>query len=157
VGLYTRAQLRLLLLVLAAASVGLGVTRWRSAHPELVDRLEQLDRDIAHGRDAVDEEPRAAADPASARERSEPGAPVPAGRRTPTRPPPPDPALPLDLNVATAAELMRLPGVGPVLARRIVETREERGRFATVDELGVVRGIGRVKVERLRPLVGVGE
>ena len=52
---------------------------------------------------------------------------------------------------------MRLPGVGPVLARRILETRETAGRFAAVDDLAGVRGVGRAKLERLRPFVGVLE
>ena len=46
-GLYTRQQLLLLLSLLAAAGVGLGVVHWRAAHPELVERLEGIDREIA--------------------------------------------------------------------------------------------------------------
>lgn len=52
---------------------------------------------------------------------------------------------------------MRLPGVGPALAARIVAAREAIGRFHSVDDLDRVRGLGRAKVERLRPLVVVGE
>src|SRR5690349_936372 len=42
---------------------------------------------------------------------------------------------PLDLNQASAADLDRLPGIGPVLARRIVEHRQQAGRFRSIDEL----------------------
>lgn len=41
---YTRRQLALLLAALAAVGGGLAVGRWRRAHPELVERLERLDR-----------------------------------------------------------------------------------------------------------------
>ncbi|WP_291886422.1 ComEA family DNA-binding protein [Cellulomonas sp.] len=60
----------------------------------------------------------------------------------------------VDLNTADAVALDALPGIGPVLAQRIVEHRDER-RFASVDELGDVAGIGPTLLERLRPLVRV--
>jgi len=59
------------------------------------------------------------------------------------------------LNAATAAELDALPGVGPVLAERIVEQRESRGPFATVEDLLDVPGIGERKLASLRDLVAV--
>jgi competence protein ComEA len=49
---------------------------------------------------------------------------------------------PIDLNTATAADLEELPGVGPVLAGRIVAWREENGPFTAVDQLLEVAGIG---------------
>lgn len=63
------------------------------------------------------------------------------------------PAVPrtLDLNHASAQELDALPGIGPVLARRIVERRERQGAFRHVDELLSVPGIGPRLLERLRP------
>ncbi len=61
----------------------------------------------------------------------------------------------LDLNVASAEELARLPGVGAGLARRIVDARERDGPFATVDDLGRVRGVSRSRLDRLRPLLDV--
>ena len=57
----------------------------------------------------------------------------------------------LDLNTATAAELDRLPGIGPVLAARIVEHRRRNGPFRSPDELLTVPGIGPRLLERLRP------
>jgi competence protein ComEA len=62
---------------------------------------------------------------------------------------------PLDLNAATPDGLDALPGVGPVLAARIVAWRTAHGRFTSVDELGEVQGIGAKALERLRPLVRV--
>jgi competence protein ComEA len=57
----------------------------------------------------------------------------------------------VELNSATHAELMLLPGVGETLARRIIHVRAERGGFQSVDELRAVAGIGPVTLERARP------
>jgi comEA protein len=66
------------------------------------------------------------------------------------------PALrPVDLNDATATELVALPGIGPAMAGRILAYRKEHGRFASVDDLDRVRGIGPATLRRLRPLVHV--
>lgn len=60
----------------------------------------------------------------------------------------------LDLNTATAGELETLPGIGPVMAERIIAYREDNGPFSSVDELDNVAGIGPKTLESLRPLVG---
>lgn len=57
------------------------------------------------------------------------------------------------LNTADAAALDTLPGVGPVLAQRIIDWRAEHGRFTSVDELGEVSGIGDKLLAQLSPLV----
>jgi competence protein ComEA len=62
---------------------------------------------------------------------------------------------PLDLNTATVEQLDGLPGVGPVTAQRIVEWRSRNGRFATVDQLREVEGIGERRFGQLRGLVRV--
>jgi len=67
----------------------------------------------------------------------------------------PTAAGPVSLASATLAELDALPGLGPVLAQRILDWREEHGGFSSVEELGEVAGIGDTLLERLRPLVGV--
>lgn len=59
----------------------------------------------------------------------------------------------LSLNGASASDLEDLPGVGPVLAERIVAYREEHGRFETVEDLLGVSGIGEAKLAALRDLV----
>jgi competence ComEA-like helix-hairpin-helix protein len=64
--------------------------------------------------------------------------------------------LTLDLNRATAAALDALPGIGPVLAGRIVEHRLHAGPYLHVDDLLEVPGIGLRLLDRLRPLVTVG-
>jgi competence protein ComEA len=59
----------------------------------------------------------------------------------------------LDLNLASAEELQRLPGIGPVLAQRVVDLRNAHGKFRTVEDLRDVKGIGKKRMEQLRPLV----
>ena len=57
---------------------------------------------------------------------------------------------PVYLNTATATELERLRGVGPVLAAAIVAYRDRHGPFGSVDELTNVSGIGPKRLEQLR-------
>ncbi|MBC9823029.1 helix-hairpin-helix domain-containing protein [Terrabacter sp. MAHUQ-38] len=59
----------------------------------------------------------------------------------------------VSLNTADATALDTLPGVGPVLAQRIIDWRAEHGRFTSVDELGEVSGIGDKLMAQLRPKV----
>jgi competence ComEA-like helix-hairpin-helix protein len=66
---------------------------------------------------------------------------------------PPAPPAPTDVNTATAAELERLPRVGPALAARIVAWRGTHGPFSTIESLQRVRGIGPATARRLAPLV----
>jgi len=63
------------------------------------------------------------------------------------------PAAPIDVNVAAAAELESLPGVGPATAMAIVTERERNGPFLDVDDLDRVPGIGPAKLDGLRDLV----
>lgn len=58
----------------------------------------------------------------------------------------------VNLNTATVEELDALPGVGPAMARRIIELRQKK-RFTKVEDLLHVKGIGKAKLERLRDLV----
>lgn len=62
---------------------------------------------------------------------------------------------PVNLNHATAAQLEELPGIGPVLAERVVRHREANGGFRSVDELQQVPGIGEKILAGLEDLVGV--
>jgi competence protein ComEA len=61
----------------------------------------------------------------------------------------------LDLNRATEQDFDALPGIGPRLAERIMEYRQSVGAFHSVNELRVVKGIGKKKFERIRSLVTV--
>ncbi|ONI85777.1 hypothetical protein ALI22I_28630 [Saccharothrix sp. ALI-22-I] len=62
-------------------------------------------------------------------------------------------AEPLDLNTATKDQLDTLPGVGPVTAQRIVDRRQKRGPFTSLEQLGEIEGIGDAKLTKLRELV----
>jgi competence protein ComEA len=61
----------------------------------------------------------------------------------------------LDLNSATDQDFDSLPGIGPKLAERIMEYRQSVGAFRSLDELRAVKGIGKKKFERIRPLITV--
>jgi competence protein ComEA len=158
---YSRQQLLLVLLLVGAAGAGLAIDHWRRASPEVVERLERLDRSE---RGAPEIEPRAARRPASERRRGlreaprrEPVGGEHAGRSSerpphPSRREPVTPDSPLDVNHAGVPELVRLPGIGVTLATRIVEARP----FATLEDLARVRGLRPGTLERLRPWLSVG-
>jgi competence ComEA-like helix-hairpin-helix protein len=61
----------------------------------------------------------------------------------------------VSLNLASRAELECLPGIGPVMAQRIVAERERRGAFRNLVDLSRVAGLGRIRIERLRGRVTV--
>lgn len=69
----------------------------------------------------------------------------------------PDPGVadagPVDLNTATVEQLQTLPGIGPVLAQRIIDYRTAHGSFASVDGLQQVGGIGPSKFAQIKPHV----
>ena len=65
------------------------------------------------------------------------------------------PAAKVDLNSATVADLDGLPGIGPVLAQRIIDYRDQHGPFASVDQLDDVPGIGPAIFAELTKLVTV--
>ena len=61
----------------------------------------------------------------------------------------------LDLNAAGVGDFDALPGIGPVLAQRIVDWREQHGPFRSVDQLREVTGIGEAKYADLESKVAV--
>lgn len=72
-----------------------------------------------------------------------------------TAKPTPTDASAINLNSASAAELEKLPGVGPATAARIVEYRQKNGAFRKVEDLMNVRGIGEKTFLTLKPLITV--
>ncbi len=157
--LYSRPQLPVLLVLATLFAVGLGVREWRAGFPDAADRLERFDREETLA--PLFPPPRGETRPISAEgpakaTRVNGAAPSAEPRGAPPVHANPDPR-PLDLNRATAAELARLPGVGPGLAQRIVEERERRGRFDSPEALRQVMGVGPKKLAALRDLVTVGE
>ena len=62
---------------------------------------------------------------------------------------------PVDLNTASEAQLVQLPGIGPALASRIVAFRDRHGRFAKPEDLERVPGLGPAKVRRILHMVSI--
>ena len=63
--------------------------------------------------------------------------------------------FPLNINTATIPELDELPGIGPVLAQRIVDYRTTYGKYKAVEELLKVNGIGDAKLMEIIDLITV--
>lgn len=63
----------------------------------------------------------------------------------------------IDINVATVETLTGLPGIGPAIAQRIVEYRQQNGPFKRPVELMNVKGIGEKTFDRLRDRIRVGK
>lgn len=131
----TPAERRGALVIVLLFALGAGHDLWSAAHPSRREfRAETRAAPAPPARDAgTPTAARGAADPANA---SQP--------------------RPLDLNRADVRALDALPGIGPVLAARIVEYRRAHGPFHALEDLLAVRGIGPRLLERLRPFVAVG-
>lgn len=63
----------------------------------------------------------------------------------------------VNINTANLEELMTLPGIGEVIAQRIIDHREANGAFVSVDELDQVSGIGSKRLDAIRDYVTVEE
>jgi competence ComEA-like helix-hairpin-helix protein len=63
----------------------------------------------------------------------------------------PPPAAPVNVNTATIAELKTLPGLGDVMAKDIVRYREKNGPFRRVQELLIIKGISKKRLESWKP------
>jgi competence protein ComEA len=129
---WTPAERRGALVVALLLSLGAARDLWRATHPGMTPAPSG----------AASGPPTAAAD----------GTAAPAGEPGPV----PAPAATVDLNQAGLAELDALPGIGPVLAGRILQHRMAHGPFREPEDLLAVPGIGPRLYERLRPRVRVG-
>jgi competence ComEA-like helix-hairpin-helix protein len=129
---WTPAERRGALLVALLLSLGAARDLWRATHPRTTPA------------------PVTTADGAGSP--FEPGATVQGER---PGPPSGDAAALVDLNQAGLAELDALPGIGPVLAGRILQRRNVHGPFREPEDLLAVPGIGPRLLERLRPRIRV--
>lgn len=148
---YRRREVTVVTLLAGSLLGGLAVERWRERAPAMLERLEAEPPRLAAAARATG--PRAA----PARRTSGAERPTITTRASSEpRSPAPTPRAPLDLNHATAAELARLPGIGPKLAERILARRAVLGgRFDSPDDLAAVPGLGRRKATAVTPLVTV--
>lgn len=62
-------------------------------------------------------------------------------------------SIPLDINQAAAKDFEAIPGIGPKLAARIIEARENISVFKTIDDLKNIKGMGAKKFEKIKELV----
>jgi len=152
--LYSRPQLKLLLILAATLLAGIGIREWRASFPEMADRLERFD--VEDPMPPLLAPPRVERRSPRAAPPGESGPPRPAevGDRAPA---PLSDSRPLDINRANLGELARLPGVGTALAGRILAERERRGRFESPEALRYVLGMGPKKLAAIREMVTVGE
>ncbi len=135
---FTRGEIVAVLFLVLTFFAGLGV-RWaggRTADPPSFDYSSADSIFAARSRN-----------PAVPRERS---TPRPSQRKIAAG------SEPLNINAASAGELVRLPGIGNGLAGRIITYRNDHGPFRSVDEVGRVPGIGPKKLEQIRPFVTAG-
>ncbi|MEW6431879.1 MAG: helix-hairpin-helix domain-containing protein [Myxococcota bacterium] len=125
-------QRALAVVLLAALALAIAAWwRWPSSAPALDCPEEEVSLD-AHGV-----------------ARCGPGAPLPAGQKLTV-------GQPLDLNAASAADLALLPGVGPELARALVEERQRLGGFSTWEQVDAVPGVGPARLATLRGACALG-
>lgn len=63
----------------------------------------------------------------------------------------------ININTAPAAELQKLPRIGPKIAQRIIDFRNQNGNFKNVEEIIKVRGIGEKVFKQIKDMITVGE
>lgn len=65
------------------------------------------------------------------------------------------PSAIINVNKASAEELIKVRGIGPIMAKRIIEHRDKNGAFKCIDDLTQVQGIGANKLQRFKDQVTV--
>jgi competence protein ComEA len=65
------------------------------------------------------------------------------------------PPVMVNVNKATPEELIKVRGIGPVMAKRIIEHRDNNGAFKSIDDLTQVQGIGGNKLQRIKDQITV--
>ncbi|MFQ5787099.1 MAG: ComEA family DNA-binding protein [Thermodesulfobacteriota bacterium] len=63
--------------------------------------------------------------------------------------------IPIGINSANTKDLTVLPGIGNQLAQRIIDYRETNGNFNSINELNLVKGIGKKKIKAIKPFVNL--
>ncbi|HTY09324.1 MAG TPA: helix-hairpin-helix domain-containing protein [Candidatus Edwardsbacteria bacterium] len=133
----TPDEKKVIIFFLAVNAVGLGLLAYKRAHPSQLPGLRETAAGLPAAADSM-----AAAPPTAPAEFGRPKKELLTGR--------------IDINRADEGLLQRLPGIGPAMAKRIVDYRRSEGGFKSVRELGEVKGIGRKKLKLLLEHVSVG-
>jgi len=143
---FTRNETTVLLFLCVTLIAGSGLRWYRNVHAAPADPLSSYDYAIADSQFV-----------ALSRGTLADSGHAPSGGGRAKRHAPADTLRPsgIDLNRADTTTLMKLPGIGPALAREIVRQRAEHGRFDSVDDLLEVKGIGPKKLQKIRPYVAV--
>lgn len=63
----------------------------------------------------------------------------------------------ININTASAKELVKLPGIGQALAQRIIDFREKNGPFKKIEDLMRVRGIGEKNFKKMKDFITIGK
>jgi comEA protein len=117
---FTPQETRALIFLIAALVVGSGVTLYKRAHPKFAPDLILQKRE---------------------------------NQSPPQNDHPADPEMSImkiDINRASQGQLQLLPGIGPVISKRIIEYRETHGDFQTIEEIIRVKGIGPETFQRIK-------
>jgi comEA protein len=143
---FTNSEIKVVLFLSAAFIAGLGI-RWYDGATQKQGAIPpdyaSADSEFtARSRSLASLGPSIAASPAAA----------PSAHRKPTLK---DQSV--NINTASAAQLIQLPGIGSSYAERIIAYRTEHKRFKNVNELGNVKGIGKKRLDQLRQFVTVGQ
>ena len=158
----TPSEKKALLFIATVGLLGVSVRALRAVgavSPVPASATRALDRQL----EAVDSARAADKRPGGARRKASRKPRVPRPTNSATRAPaaqqpqtvvsPPTVAGPLDLDVATEGQIESLPGIGPVLAKRVVADRDARGAFGSIANLRRVSGIGPALAGKLAPVV----
>ncbi len=140
----TPDEKKVIIFFLAVNAIGLGVLVYKRTHPAQLPGLKAVAAGLP-----------AATDSAAGADSSAAAAQQPAAYAA-ARPKKELVTGKININQADQNLLQRLPGIGPAMARRIVDYRKTGGKFRTARELGNVKGIGPKKLKLLLEHVSVG-